>query len=301
MPDLQRLIESSTGIRLVSALGRALPQPLGYRLADAVAARLAARRDANLVRAVRANQWVARGETLEKEALDLAVHETFRNSARAIFDLYHYIHNPEAARQKIILDEVTQGLLLRPEFGDRGLMLVGLHLSCFDLALQSLAQQGLKMLVLTVPDPQGGRRVEFEMRKRTRMNLVPASVEAIRQSLRVLQQGGVVLTGIDRPAPDPHPRPKFFGRPAALPTHHIYLALKARVPVRIIAVRVLPDGTRHLSTSDLIELEPHSDREQERTVNAEKVLSIAEDFIRPVPQQWSISLPVWPEVLDLVP
>ena len=64
MPDLQRLIESSTGIRLVSALGRALPVPLGYRLADAVAARIAARRDASLVRAVPANQWVAQGEKL---------------------------------------------------------------------------------------------------------------------------------------------------------------------------------------------------------------------------------------------
>jgi hypothetical protein len=35
--------------------------------------------------------------------------------------------------------------------------------------------------------------------------------------------------------------------------------------------------------------------------NAEKVLAVAEEFIRQAPQQWSVPLPVWPQVMDLVP
>jgi KDO2-lipid IV(A) lauroyltransferase len=299
--NLQQIIDSSFGIRLASTIGRGLPLQLGYSLADFVAARISAQRDSKLVRAVRANQWVIRGETLEKDALDKAIGETFQYLARSIFDLYHYNQNLETVKRLIVLDPTTQLLVRRPEFGDRGLMIVGLHISNFDLVLQTLCQLGLRMIVLTIPNPQGGRRMEFEMRRRVGMNIMPASVDTFRTALKHLQKGGVVLTGIDRPVPEAGTRPQFFGRPAVLPTHHIFLAAKARVPVMIIATSLQPDGKYHISTSDLIEMDHHSDREKGMILNAEKVLRIAESFIRQVPQQWLMSLPVWPETLDLVP
>lgn len=301
IPDLQQVIGSSMGVSLASGLGRSLPRRLGYALADIVADRIASRRDWGLVRAVRANQWVVRGETLEKAALDEAVRETLRHSARSIFDLYHYLHNPEAARRLITLDPAVERLARRPEFGGQGLMLVGLHLSSFDLVMQWACQQGMRPMILTLPDPQGGRRLEYEQRKRTGLNLVPASLEALRHGVRHLHQGGLVLTGIDRPVPDPSARPRFFGRPAALPLHHIYLATKARVPVIIMAPQLQADGRYHLLASDPIVMEPHPDRKAEMLRNAENVLGLAERFIRAAPQQWSISLPVWPEALALTP
>lgn len=297
---LQRIIESAGGIRLASALGRGLPLSLGYCLADFVAARIAVQRDSKLVRAVRANQWVIRGENLGKAELDRVVRETFQHSARSIFDLYHYIENKEAARRLISMDETTQALLKRPEYGERGLMLVGLHISSFDLILQILCQLGMKMMVLTIPDPQGGRRKEFELRQRNGMNLVPASVTAFRHALNHLQQGGVVLTGIDRPISQARSSPRFFSRPAALPMSHVFLAVKSQVPVQIIAANLLPDGKYHIFTSDLIVMDHFQNQEKGMVFNAEKILSIAEVFIRRIPQQWSMSLPVWPETLDLV-
>lgn len=299
--DLQRLNDSQTVINLVSAVGRVLPVRLGHPLADFVAGRIASRRDSAMVRAVRANQWVVSGEALEKEALDQAVRETLRNSARSIFNLYHYTQNMEATRRLIVLDSTTQQLARRPEFDARGLVIVGIHLSNFDLVLQWMVRQGMRPLILTIPDPQGGRRTEYEMRRKIGMNLLPASVSAIRQAVRHLQQGGAVLTGIDRPIPQPEACPRFFGRPAALPMHHVFLATKARVPVMIMVTNLQADGKYHVLTSDLIEMDPHPNREEGALRNAEKVLNIAEGFIRQAPQQWSISLPVWPEVLDLVP
>jgi lauroyl/myristoyl acyltransferase len=299
--NLQRLNDSRFALSLVSAVGRGLPRSLGHALTDLLAARIASRKDSKMIQAVRANQWVARGETLKGEALDQAVLETLRHSARSIFDLYHFMQNPRATGHLIVLDPATEALIRRPEFDKRGLMLVGLHLSNFDLVGQWLIQQGMKPLVLTIPNPQGGRRLEFEVRKKAGMNLVPASFAALRQALRHLQQGGVVLTGIDRPIPAPRLCPRFFGRPAALPMHHISLAAKAKVPVMIMVMNLQPDGKYHVLTSDLIEMDPHKDRATEEIQNAEKVLGFAERFIRQAPQQWSISLPVWPEALDLVP
>jgi hypothetical protein len=69
----------------------------------------------------------------------------------------------------------------------------------------------------------------------------------------------------------------------------------------IMVTNLQPDGKYHVLTSDFIEMDPHPDREVEALQNAEKVLRVADGFIRQTPQQWSISLPVWPETLDLAP
>ena len=189
----------------------------------------------------------------------------------------------------------------RSEFDRRGLMVAGLHLSNFDLVLQWLCKDRLKPLVLTLPNPKGGRRVEYEIRKRTGMNLMPASVAAFRRALKYLQQGGMVLTGIDRPIDNPEMSPNFFGHPAALPVHHIFLACKARVPLIITATYLRPDGKYHVFASDPIEMDYCLDANETMLRNAERVLAIAESFIQRAPHQWSVPLPVWPRTMDLVP
>ena len=301
MVDLQKIINSSLSLRLVSALAQRLPPRVGYRLADFAAAQIARQHNSGVVRAVRANQWVIRGETLDGEMLDQIVHETFRYWARAIFDLYHYLQTPDAVEQFIVLEPSFQSLVQRPEFDKRGLMIVGLHLSNFDLILQWLCRQGMNPLLLTIPNPQGGRQLEYELRKRVGMRLLPASVSAFRQAIRHLQWGGMVVTGIDRPIPSPRGCPRFFGRPAALHMHHIFLATKAHVPIVVAVTALQGDGKYHVFASEFIEMDSHPDVDLAMLQNAEKVLSAAEEFIRLVPQQWSVPLPVWPQVMDLVP
>jgi KDO2-lipid IV(A) lauroyltransferase len=159
----------------------------------------------------------------------------------------------------------------------------------------------MKPLVLTIANPQGGRQMEYEIRKRTGMNLVPASLASMRQAATHLQHGGLVVTGMDRPISEPRIRPRFFGRPAALPMHPIYLALKAGVPLRVLYVTLQADRKYYVRSSELIEMERHPDREIESLQNTETVLSIAEKFIRQAPGQWSVALPVWPDLMSLVP
>jgi len=299
--DIQQLINSSFSLRLVYTFARLLPPRLGYRMARLAADQIAAQRDSDLVRAVRSNQWVVCGETRDKETLDRAVLATFRNWARAIFDLYHYLEDPDSTGQLIVTDERVRQLIRRPEFDRRGLLIIGLHISNFDLVLQWLCRQMISPLVLTIPNPRGGRRVEYEIRKKTGMNLVPVSIEALRHAVSHLKEGGVVLTGIDRPISEPRSRPRFFGRPAALPLHHIFLGMKARVPMLMAVNYLEPDGKQHVITSDLIEMDSYPNHEHAMAANGEKVLALAEEFIRRAPQQWSVPLPVWPETMDLVP
>lgn len=301
MVNLQQLINSSLSLRLVSALARSVSPRLGYPIAYFIAGQLARQRKSPVIQAVRSNQWVIHGKQLSGEALDRAVHENLRHWARCIFDLYHFNQNLAALKKLIVLEPTFQALAQRPEFDRRGLIIIGLHMSSFDLVLQWVCSQWMKPLVITIPDPQGGRRMEFEMRKRTGINLLPASVGALRQALKHLQQGGMIVTGADRPIPEPEVYPAFFGSPAALPVHHIFLATRAQVPIVVGAVHFQQDRKYHVFASDCIEMESHSDPKTGALRNAEKVLNTAEQFIRHAPQQWSVPLPVWPDIMDLVP
>jgi lauroyl/myristoyl acyltransferase len=244
---------------------------------------------------------MARGASLDRAALDRAVRETLQNNTRDLFDLYHNIDHPQIVWKRICPNPMVEEFIRRPEFAGRGLVIAGLHLSSFDSLMQSICCQGLKPLILTLPDPQGGRRVEFELRKRMGMNLVPASVAALRQAVRHLERGGLVLTGIDRPVPSPKLCPRFFGQPAALPIHHVYIALKARVPVMVIAAIRQNDGKYRVLNSEHIEMEPHTDNETGLLQNAERVLSRAEPLIRQAPQQWNVPLPIWPQLMQTIP
>lgn len=296
---IQHILDFPGTVHLVSLLGRVTPPGIGYPVAEALGGWMAAWRDSALTRAVRINQRVVRGLTSEEE-LRVAVRETLQQNGRDLYTLYHHLHRPENLQHRIVIDPAVCDILERPAFTSRGLIIAGLHLSIFDLVLQLIFRQEFKSLVLTLPHLQGGRRVEYERRKKTGANILPASLSALRYAVKYLQRGGVVITGIDRPIPDAKYCPRFFGYPAALPTHHISLALQAQVPIVVIAVIQSADGNYRLMSSMPIEMEHLTDRMDAVTRNAERVLEQAEVFIRMAPRQWNVPLPVWPELPDAI-
>lgn len=194
-----------------------------------------------------------------------------------------------------------QKIFDRPEFDRSGLVIGGLHMAGFDLGLQWLCLNHFKPLVMTMPNPEGGRQLEFETRQEAGVNLALGSFTGIRQAIRHLQKGGMVVTGIDHPVPGSDSRPRFFSRPADLPIHHVYLALKMHVPVVIALSCLEEDGKYHIFASPAIEMDTYPNRADELRINAEKVLHVAEGFIRQAALQWLIYQPVWPESMAEVP
>jgi len=129
------------------------------------------------------------------------------------------------------------------------------------------------------------------------MNIAdPTSLDQFRQVGKHLRQGGTIITGIDRPLPNPTHRPRFFGRPAALSTHYVQIAAWAHAPIVVIAAFARRNGTLQVETSEPIEMDSCPDRETETLCNAEKVLAVAEGFILRAPTQWSMTWPVWPAI-----
>jgi phosphatidylinositol dimannoside acyltransferase len=300
-PEPRKIINSPFGLGLANLIGRCTPYWLGYRIALYIADRISARKDWKLVHATRCNQWVVHGEQLEGPALDQVVEENFHSIACSIFDLYHNINNSAAFLRLIEPHPTAIALVQRPEFSSRGLVVAGVHLSNFDMVFQMGGLAGIRAIALTLPELSAGYQKQLELRVKKGMRILQASVGSLKHSVNHLRAGGMIITGIDRPDESYPYRPRFFGQPAALPIHHIFLALKAHVPVIVGATLKQSDGKYHLLFSEPIEMQPHPDKHTEILQNAETVLSVAEGFIRRDPTQWAMTFPVWPDALDQVP
>lgn len=298
--NARKFINSPYGLIIAYIIGQRTPTWLGRRIARFAADFISTRKDWKMVRAARCNQWVVHGEKLDRTALDLAVKTNFRNIADAIYDLNHYLNDSISVLKLIEPDPAIIKLMVREKYAERGLVVAGVHLSNFDMVFQMSGVAGVQALALTLPELNAGYKKQLELRIQKGIQITLASFGSMKRAVDYLKEGGLVITGIDRPDHSYTYRPKFFGRPAALPVHHVFLALKARVPIIVVATLKKPDGKYHFVITEPIEMQPHPDRHTEIIINTERILQEAEKFIQLDPSQWAMTFPVWPEAMAQV-
>lgn len=295
---VQYLINSRVGVRLPLWLGRVTPPSLGHRLAELIADRISSRANWDLVQAVRANQLVVGGTQLPARALDDRVRQTFRHTARCLYDYYHHLNNGTALDQLIAWEPDADRLLNALSDGGETAIIVGPHMSNFDFVARAIAMRGVRLTALSFSQPGSGYRWQNQMRRESGIDVLPASMVSLRRAVRHLHAGGTVITGLDRPLPGSRYRPHFFDRPAALSAMHVFLALKTGAPIYVLAAVMRSDGVYAIKSSQPIRMVSRPDRHAQIVHNAERVLAAAEDFIRLAPYQWSMFYPVWPEALQ---
>ena len=299
--SLQSFINGRFGIGLILILGKIIPSSIGYPLAEKMSLHLSAQKNSDIVRAARANQWIISGRSLSSEELDAQTRKTFRQTSRWLFDFYHNINNYNAIFDRVTLSPKLVKFLADRLNGDEGTILVAPHLSNFDFGGRAMVLHGFDIQVLSYPQPHGGYQWQNKLRKDIGMNVTPMSTEAMRAAKARLRNGGVVVTGMDRPLDRSNYNPRFFGYPAAVPTSYVRMALQTKSAVLVIACIGLPEENYRVECSDLIYMEPDDDPVREIEKNAEKVLREAEKFIRAYPSQWAMFYPVWPFALEEMP
>jgi len=299
--SLQSFINGRFGIGLILALGKIIPPSIGYPLTEKVSLLLSAQKKSNIVRTARANQWIISGCSLSSEELDAQTRETFRQTSRWLFDFYHNINNYQAILDRVTLSPKLVKFLTDRLGGDEGTIMVAPHLSNFDFGGRAMVLHGFDIQVLSYPQPHGGYQWQNKLRKDIGMNVTPMSIESMRTAKTRLKNGGVVVTGMDRPLDRSNYHPRFFGYPAAVPTSYVRMALQTNAAVLVIACIGLPEENYHVECSDLIYMESDDDPVREIEKNAEKVLREAEKFIRAHPSQWAMFYPVWPFALEEMP
>lgn len=298
--SLQSIVNSALGMSIALFIGGVVPRRLGYAVAHRFAHRISHRKEDPLVRAVRLNQWVVR-RMPEKTELDACVEQVFQNQGRFLFDFYHNLHRPKKVRRMVRFSPGFQTLLERCRSGSHPALFVSPHVGPIDLAGYAIALAGLPVQLLSYPRVNSGYAWQNLLRRQQGLNITPLSPSALTQARIRLQQGGTVLTGMDRPNPGVGYAPRFFGFPAELPVFYIRLALKTGVPVFVLAVSADAAGSYLLEVSEVIIMKSHADPRVEVISNAERVLEVAARFIARHPEQWSMFYPVWPELMKKVP
>lgn len=288
-------------IHLAILIGWLLPRPWGYHLASAVGNLLGSLKRNKMVKAIRANQYVIHSQEISTETLNQAPKAIFISAAKCIFDYFHFLPRPERLQKIISFSPEAQNVIERMQ-SNQATVVVCPHLSNFDLMGYAFALQNVDVQVLSFPNPNETYKVQNKLRERTGINVTPLDFSAFREAQMRLQNGGSILTGLDRPLADASDKkymPRFFGHETHLPVAYIRMALKAKAPVVILAAITQPDGSYRLIGSDPIWMTPDKDLESEILLNAEKVLKTAEPLIVQYAQQWAMFYPIWPHFLGV--
>lgn len=296
--DIQSLINSSFGIGLGLTLGRILPNGIGYWLTNRIADVLSNRKDSIMIRSIRANQWVVRNSLVSDSDLDLIARQNLRTNARCQFDLYHNIHRPDVLENLVKFSPATEQLFERIIQKQRSTIVVGVHTANLDIGFVAISRRNINVIGISVPQPGGGYSWQNDIRTDLGIKTIPASKYALRAAYDYLSEGGTVVTGIDRPLEDKKYMPKFFKLPAALPVFHVLMALRTDSPVYVASNSLLENGNYLMDVRGPFFMTPKNNRYDAIIYNAEMLLDVAADYIRAIPDQWTMYYPVWPEVME---
>jgi KDO2-lipid IV(A) lauroyltransferase len=288
---IHQVSASGLGLPLAMFLARVLPERAMLKLARNLADR-AALEDSPSARAVRRNQAVARNLDLSDPALDRAVQAVFRSAGRGYVALFRAM--ARGKQDLLRACEVSPELIARMEIAlarGRGLILVGPHISAFDFFLLTVGARGYSGLALSPPMPTSTYRLQNRLRTQYGTETTPVSVESLRRAIKRLKAGGLVMTGLDRPIPEPEGL-NFFGRPTYLPLGYARLAVRTGAPLLPGAVIPIGPGRYRTIAGDLISPPPAGSEDAARQL-AQLALDQIEPLVREYLDEWLMFFPVW--------
>lgn len=254
-----------------------------------------------MVQAVRTNQWVVSGCSLDKEELDRRTEAVFIQRARTLYQNYHFFRKSDFLEKQVTFDDSFLNVIDHSKRQDMPQMLVLPHIANYDLVAAAAARKGLTMQVLSFPNPGFNYRQENQFRKEEGYTVTPIKVSSLRMALKHLKQGGTVLTGVDRPFGEFSLHPIFFGKSSNLPTGYIRLAISSGSPLVVIRLHTSSGGQYIVSATEPIPVKRDADPVQEQLINIYSVLSVVEEMIISYPELWFMFYPVWPDLLNVTP
>lgn len=294
LTPFQRFISSRIVTGLGMFLSKHLPPFIGYGIADLIS---------GLINWLKPDfYWIAYanlrqvvGPEVDEKRLHRLVRQGFRNNARNDYDLWHLVsQGPEAIRAAVHLPPSAWAHLEQAQQRGKGTIIVGTHTGNFDLSILALAAHGLEIQVLGLADPPaGGFDLMDQVRARFGVRLTSINVQTLREAIKRLRGGGIVLTGVDRPVGGLEREVKFFGRLAPLPTGHVRLALKTGATILVAGPYRDPQRGNVVRLSPPLEMVRTGDRDEDLRANLRRVTGWLEEFIRTWPEQWAMFIPVW--------
>lgn len=276
-------------------LVRALPHRFTIWAADKLAARVAGQNHTALVTGLRSNQAVVQGLSQEDRRVHKTVEAVLRNTMHSYISLFEVMDRGHEGLGEIVKIDPPILETMDSMISDaRGLLYVGAHTIGLDHLLVYFGGLDYPSLVLAYPEVMPSYQAQNRLRRSFGLNLSPVSFQSLRDAIKHLRQGGLVVTAADRPD-ESGAHLEFFGKPAWLPIGHVRLAMKTLAPMMLgITYKASSDqyGARCLT---ILDPQEYIDRPNGEVEMAQRVLREFEEYIRQHPSDWWMFHQVWPE------
>lgn len=268
---------------------------MGYGLAHCAASIIASCRPA-IYHTVRMNLRQVLGAEVADRTLHEMTRQVFYHAGQCYYDFFNAVALPPEKRQGLIHipEHFLRHIHSETEKG-RGVLLLGIHMSNFDLIFLALGAYGLPMQVLSLADPAAGFRIFNRLRGVGALRVTPISTASLRQAIQLLQSGGIVATGVDRPVPQDQELIEFFGRPAFMPLGPARLAVMTGASTFVGGCYYTPGKGYALQYTGPLELINTGDKKQDILTTARSIIAVVEKYVRERPEQWLMFHPVWSE------
>ncbi len=291
----KKLFEGERLTELGLFIGEHLPPWIGHTLARLISWGICLFRPA-VYRVVTANLRHVLGPDATAREIRATACRLFYHAGQTYYDFYHILNAPKETLPDLIpLDAPLMEMIAAERARGRGVLLVVAHASNFDLAALSLGARGLSAQVLSLSTPPSGFVILNRIRAQAGHEITPITPQSLRQAIRRLREGGLVVTALDRPVPEEGPDVALFGEPSYLGTGPARLALTAEAAVLVVSCYHVPRQGYRIAVVGPVEIARSGNRQQDIDDNMERFAAILEELVRPRPEQWLMFYPVWPD------
>ncbi len=228
--------------------------------------------------------------------LERLVRSAFRTNALNVVDLLEIPHLSRPDFDKRV--RMVQGSWSTLDdilASGKGAIIVTAHLGPFDFVASYLRVRGYPLSGLTARTT-GHFAFHFVtfLRASQSMRVIETSSSGLRQALRLLNKGELLILLSDRDFFLSGREAMFFDKRTSLPVGAVRLARDTEVPiVPFFAYR--QDGHYELVIGEPLTIEKTDDREADLETGVQRVAQVLEEAIGRAPGQWVLFQRVWPE------
>ncbi len=280
---------------VASWLAALLPRFLLLRVARLVGW-ISAKRDSRYRRNIKSNFAHVSGQSVNSGIVDDLTASSFQTNALNVLDLLEIPHlNLRDFEKRVVLSDGSFQTLDDALSRGKGAIIVTAHLGPFDFVGSYLRVRGYPLSALTA---RTTGRFAFHfisfLRSSQQMNVIEASSAGLRQALKRLQQGEMLILLSDRDFFLSGRQTKFFGQTTSLPIGAVRLARDTGVP--IIPFFAYREADRYcLSLGEAITIDRSDNREADLDAGLQVIARKLEAAIARAPGQWVLFQQVWPD------
>ncbi len=244
------------------------------------------------------------GPTSKRE-LKKAVRHVFHNVMRNYYELCRAPDMTDADIDRMIdFDSAGWERIMDIHNKGRGVIMASAHYGSFDMVTQVLTRHGVPVTALVaqvkpawlsdfITDLRADRGLELILVDQEEGSGV--NLGALKQSMNLLKNGGVLGVVADRNLEQRGAKINFFGQETIVAAGVAKMALRTRVPIVIGIARRLDNYRFSLTWDEPIEPEGSASNEEDVRSLLQKIFDRFQYHISQNPEQWVLLSPVWPK------